>query len=82
MAFTMQAPPAVRSKIYPIAAMNAGRARELSKKLAALSGVKEVVVIPEEWVAYLKVDMQHWDEQGVLSLLETSKQQVLKDAIV
>jgi hypothetical protein len=44
--------------------------RELSRKLGALRGVKEAVVIAEEGVAYLKVLQSDWDEAGVLRLIQ------------
>ena len=34
------------------------------------AGVKEVVVIPEEGVTFLKVDMKQWDEKCAIELIE------------
>ena len=69
-ALSMKAPPAVKSKMYHLQEMSADSARQLSNKLAALTGVRESVVIPEEGVVILKVDMQQsFDEIEVLRLL-------------
>lgn len=69
LAITMCAPAAVRSKMYQVQKMDAAMAKSLSQKLAALSGVKEALVLVNERVAYLKVDTQGFDEEGVVKLL-------------
>jgi MFS family permease len=69
LAITMQAPAAVRSKMYQVQEMDVVMASGLSRELAALSGVKEALVLANERVAYLKVDMQGFDEEGVVKLL-------------
>jgi len=69
-ALSMKAPPAVKSKMYHLQEMSADSAIQLSNKLAALVGVRESVVIPEEGVVILKVDMQQrFDEAEVLRLI-------------
>lgn len=73
LAVSMKAPPAVKSRMYHIGALNAENARVLSQKLVLLNGVVEAVVLAEESVAFLKVDMQHWDEQGIVELIEGTK---------
>ena len=70
LAAGMNAPPAVKTRMFHVGEMDAEKARALSQRLTVLSGVKEVVVIPEEGVAFLKVDMKQWDEQGVIELIE------------
>ena len=70
LAMSMKAPPAVKSRMYHTGELNEENARLLSQKLTALNGVVEAVVVPEENVAFLKVDMQHWDEQGIVELIE------------
>ena len=60
LAFSMSRPEKLSSYIYKIA--TAEDAAGLSRRLAALAGVTEVVVIAEEGVAYLKVDKQLFDE--------------------
>ena len=69
LAVTMQAPAAVRSKMYQVPEMDVVTAHGLSRELAALSGVNEALVLANERVAYLKVDMQGYDEEGVVKLL-------------
>ncbi len=70
LAITMKAPGAVRSKMYHVEEMDNARAVHLSKKLSALSGVNEALVLANERVAYLKVEMKGFDEDGVVKLLE------------
>lgn len=70
LAATMKAPPAVRTQMYHVGPMSAEAARNLSRKLAALAGVVEAAVVPEEGVAYLKVSMTGWDEENGLKLIE------------
>ena len=70
LAISMQAPAAVRSKMYQVKEMDVVTANGLSRELAALSGVNEALVLANERVAYLKVDMQGFDEEGVVKLLE------------
>ncbi len=69
LALTMQAPAAVRSKMYHVQEMDTDKSMGLSRELAALSGVHEALVLADERVAYLKVDMQGFDEEGVIKLL-------------
>lgn len=68
-AATMKAPAAVRTRMYQVREMDTGRARGLSHQLAALPGVHEALVLAGEGVAYLKVDMRGFDEEGVVQLL-------------
>ncbi len=69
LAMTMKAPAAVRSKMYHVREMDTDKSTELSRELAALSGVHEALVLANERVAYLKVDMKGFDEEGVINLL-------------
>ncbi len=68
-ALTMKAPAAVRTRMYHVQEMDTGKATGLSRQLAALPGVHEALVLASEGVAYLKVDMSGFDEQGVVQLL-------------
>jgi MFS family permease len=68
-AVTMKAPAAVRTRMYHVQVMDTGTAHGLSRQLAALPGVHEALVLAGEGVAYLKVDMRGFDEQGVAQLL-------------
>ncbi|MCB5188742.1 MFS transporter [Methylobacillus caricis] len=67
---TMQPPAAVKSKMYHLPEGYAQDAAQLSRKLAALPGVRESVVLPAEGMVILKVDMQaSWDESAALQLI-------------
>ena len=66
-AVTMQAPPVVALReffIQPHIDIEALRAQ-----LAGLPGVREAVVEPEKRMAYLKVNLEHWDERRMRQLL-------------
>ncbi|SEF38722.1 MFS transporter [Nitrosomonas ureae] len=69
LAATMKSPAAVRSRMYPVGEMDIDQSRELSRQLAAISGVNEALVLVNERVAYLKVDMKGFDEKKVIQLL-------------
>lgn len=69
LAVTMQAPAAVRSKMYAVQTMDLDRSSELTRQLAAIPGVYEALVLIDEKVAYLKVDMKGFDEDKVIKLL-------------
>ncbi|MBY0578729.1 MAG: MFS transporter [Burkholderiales bacterium] len=70
LAFTMKAPPAVRTKMYPVGQLDEVSAKLLSQQLSGLHGVFEAVVIGDEGVAYLKTSMSGFDEKSVLNLVE------------
>jgi len=59
--------------------MDAGCAAELSRRLAALPGVSEAVVVGEEGVAILKVDLRGWDEAGVMKLIEEEQNHGIRE---
>ena len=56
--------------MYPVQKINTNRANELSCELAALTGVHEALVMANEGVAYLKVDLNGFDEKQVIQLLK------------
>jgi MFS family permease len=70
LALSMQAPPAVRTRMYHVNQISEAQAVSLSAALARVEGVVEAVVIAAEGVAYLKVRMGEWDEPGVHKLIE------------
>ncbi|MCC7135224.1 MAG: MFS transporter [Nitrosomonas sp.] len=72
LAITMQAPAAVRSKMYAVGEMDSSQASQLSEALVKLPGVSEALVLANEQVAYLKVDMKGFEEDKVIQLLERS----------
>jgi len=61
-ALTMRNPRYLSSYILNIGALDSTRARDMAERLHAISGVAEAVVIPEDGVAYLKVDRLELDE--------------------
>lgn len=69
-ASSMQAPMAVKSRMFHLEELTPHAAAALAAKLAVLNGVKEAVVLAEEGVALLKVDMAGWDETAALKLIE------------
>jgi len=71
LAYSMQAPAAVRTKMYSLdenaAELTGAAADILRNKLAKLAGVVEAVVLPQERTIILKLDtkiynMQGWDD--------------------
>lgn len=73
LAYTMQSPPAVRTKMYTMGGgdqMPSEVAVALRNELAKLAGVIEAVVLPQENTVILKIDKTHdWDEAQVYQLL-------------
>jgi hypothetical protein len=75
LAFSMQSPPAVKTKMYSMdeaaGELSSRRATTLRNKLAKLEGVIEAVVLPQEFTVILKIDKLHdWDDAQVLKLLK------------
>lgn len=66
---SMQAPPAIKTRMFRVGAMPPDQAALLKMQLAAVAGVVEAVVLAEEGVAMLKVSIMGWDEAGARSLL-------------
>lgn len=67
VAATMQAPPVVALRefiVHPQVDIE-----KLREQLAGLPGVREAVVEPEKRVAYLKVNLERWDERRVRQLI-------------
>ena len=74
LAYSMQSPPAVRTKMYSMdetgTELTEKSATALRNKLAKMQGVIEAVVLPQERTVILKIDKQHdWDDARVLKLL-------------
>lgn len=67
---TMQAPPAIKTRMFRVGAMSADQAALLKAQLVGLSGVVEATVLGEEGVAMLKVSLRGWDEEGARLILE------------
>jgi predicted MFS family arabinose efflux permease len=74
LAYSMQPPPAVRTKMYTMLETATDMSHEataiLKAELAKLGGVIEVAVLPQERTVILKLDkLYDWDEAQVLKLL-------------
>ena len=70
LAASMQAPPAVRTRMFHVdGELDERRGRELSAALSRIDGVAEAIVIAAEGVAYLKIRMGEWDEAGARKLM-------------
>lgn len=79
LAYSMQAPPAVKTKMYGLdedaPELTTDVAELLKNKLLALTGVIEAVVLPHERTVILKIDKsQHGDE----AQLQTQVHQLLR----
>lgn len=70
LALSMRTPPAVKTMMYHLEAMDESRAQWLVQQLAVVPGVAEASVSAEEGVAYLKVNMAGWNEEQVLKLID------------
>lgn len=66
----MQSPAAVRTKLYPLLAMDESAARILQGHLMQLKGVREVMVVAAEQMVSIKVETNGFDEAGVEQLLK------------
>ncbi|MFA6901986.1 MAG: MFS transporter [Gallionellaceae bacterium] len=66
----MQPPASVRTRLYPLPAMDEPAARLLQGRLMQISGVREVMVVAEEQMASIKVETGGFDEASVEQLLK------------
>ncbi|MFY9260901.1 MAG: MFS transporter [Gallionella sp.] len=73
IASTMNPPHAVSTKLYHLPALSEAEAVPLQQQLAAVQGVREVLVIASEGIACLKVDMQGFDENAIQQLVLKGK---------
>lgn len=74
LAYSMQSPPAVRTKMYTMTEtaidMSIENVAVLKDQITKLGGVIEVAVLPQERTVILKLDKMHdWDEAQLLKLL-------------
>lgn len=69
IASTMNPPHAVSTKLYHLLDLSEADAAQLQQQLAAVQGVREVLVIASESIACLKVDMQGFDEAAIQQLV-------------
>ena len=72
IAVTMQAPLAIKSRMFHLDELSPRAGRELAGRLSRLDGVREAVVLADEGVALLKVEVGGWDEAAALKLMGVS----------
>ncbi len=65
IALWMREPKLLQTHILPLRLAMGQKPQEIALKLTAVPGVAEAVVIPEEGVAYLKVDPQLFNEKAI-----------------
>lgn len=70
VAATMRRPRPLASRLVKLGRVRAEHADELARRLTAIPGVNEAVVVPEEGLAYLKVDRRRLDEGALRTLCE------------
>ncbi|OIO69035.1 MAG: MFS transporter [Zetaproteobacteria bacterium CG1_02_53_45] len=70
LALGMRVPAYLSSFMVQVQVADKHAAEQLAEKLMQIDGVHEAKVIPEEGVAYLKVDKKLFDQQQVTSLIE------------
>jgi len=66
MVVSMRPPPYLSSELIHVGPVNKQEAQKLVMQLTAIRGVAEAVVIPEDEVAYLKVDQKALDREALL----------------
>ena len=66
VAISMRQPPYLSSELVNVGEVDKEQARSLAMKLTAIRGVAEAVVIPEDGIAYLKVDKKALDRDALL----------------
>lgn len=70
----MRPPPHLASEVVALDEDHGDDALEtLMAKFAEVAGVEDVLVVPEERLAYLKVDRQRLDEQALARLIDTQQ---------
>ena len=66
IAISMRQPPYLSSELINVGPIDKDRARSLAARLTGIRGVAEAVIIPEDGVAYLKVDKKALDRDALL----------------
>lgn len=64
-ALTMRQPHYLSSYLLRVGELDAGKAEDLVNRLSKVAGVEEAVVVPEDGVAYLKVDKRALDRDAL-----------------
>ena len=68
LALGMAQPPYLQTRLLNVGPLDVTAARHLAERLGEVAGVEEVTVIPEDGVAYLKVDNRSLDEAALANL--------------
>ncbi|MGQ0441886.1 MAG: MFS transporter [Methylophilaceae bacterium] len=75
LAFGMQTPPSVKTKMYHVELLNEEKAKQLTNKIAEIVGVQEVVALAKESTLMVKINSQQSNqaqlaiEQNILKLI-------------
>lgn len=72
-AITMKKPLYLSSRIVVVNVKNMGEVQALQKEFLAITGVADVMIAPDEQVAYLKVDKKILDEAALNNLIQKQK---------
>ncbi len=67
LAYTMKEPSYLSSYLLRVGEVDTKRAEDLVNQLSEVTGVEEAVVIPEDGVAYLKVDKKALDRDALMA---------------
>lgn len=67
LTLSMRQPPYLRSQLLHVGDMNTAAAQQLAQRLSQVRGVVEAIVIPEDGIAYLKVDSRVLDRDALLT---------------
>lgn len=71
----MTPPPHLASEVVALDDEHQGAALEaLAARFAEVAGVEDVLVVPEERLAYLKVDRRRLDEEALAKVIDTGKE--------
>ncbi len=73
LAWTMEEPPYLTTYLIRVGEVDAAEAERLSRRLLREEGVEEAVVLPEDGVAYLKVDMERVDKAALAAYSSDSE---------
>lgn len=72
LAVTMRRPRPLSSRLVRLGDVPAEQAEDLVRRLTAIAGVSEAVIVPEDGIAYLKVDRTRLDEQALRAFSEAT----------
>jgi predicted MFS family arabinose efflux permease len=73
LALSMRYPPPMSTQLLRVGVVNAAAAQDLTSALRAVTGVRDAVVVPEEGIAYLKVDRHALDRDALMAYSVAAK---------